>query len=140
MLYPMPPHDAPMTDRAHEHILAAQFGPRAQAYVDSPVHASGPDLDAVAAIASALAPRHALDIGAGGGHLTYLMARYAAQVTATDLSADMLAAVAATARQRGLSNVETRLAPAEQLPFDDASFDFVGCRFSAHHWRDLDAG
>jgi SAM-dependent methyltransferase len=129
-----------MTDRAHEHILTAQFGPRAQAYVESPVHASGPDLEAVATILTAAAPRRALDIGAGGGHLTYLMARYAEHVTSTDLSSEMLAAVTATALQRGLTNVDTREAPAEQLPFDDASFDFVGCRFSAHHWRDFDAG
>ncbi len=129
-----------MTERAHEQILTAQFGPRAQAYVESAVHANGPDLETVADVLRAAAPGRALDVGAGGGHLSYLMARHAAHVTATDLSSEMLAAVAATARQRGLDNVDTRVAPAERLPFADASFDFVGCRFSAHHWRDFDAG
>src|SRR5262245_61972948 len=109
-----------MTDRAHEQILTAQFGPRAQAYVDSAVHASGPDLEVVEAVLRTAAPSRALDIGTGGGHLAYLMARHAARVTATDLSTEMLTAVAATARQRGLVNVDTRLAPAEDLPFDDA--------------------
>jgi SAM-dependent methyltransferase len=52
----------------------------------------------------------------------------------------MLAAVAATARERGLSNVETVTAPAERMPFEAGRFDFVGCRFSAHHWRDFEAG
>jgi SAM-dependent methyltransferase len=127
-------------DRVHEQILQAQFGPRAQAYVESAVHARGPDLEAVGEVLQAAAPRRALDIGSGGGHLAYLMARYAASVTATDLSSDILAAVAATARERGLTNVETVPASAECLPFDTGSFDFVGCRFSAHHWRDFDAG
>ncbi len=31
-------------------------------------------------------------------------------------------------------------APAEHLPFDDGMFDFIACRYSAHHWRDFHAG
>jgi SAM-dependent methyltransferase len=127
-------------ERVHEQILEAQFGPRAQAYVESAVHARGPDLDAFGELLQAQPPRRALDIGSGGGHLAYLMARYARSVTATDLSSDMLAAVAANARERGLTNVETVTAPAERLPFESGSFDFVGCRYSAHHWRDFEAG
>src|SRR5260370_41726010 len=68
------------------------------------------------------------------------MARDAGTVTASDLSRDMLDAVAAAARERGLSNIETVQAPAEHLPFDDGRFDFLACRFSAHHWRDFQGG
>jgi len=124
----------------HARVVEAQFGPRAQAYVDSAVHAGGADLDRLEALAQAAAPRRALDLGCGGGHVAYRLARHAAAVTACDLSADMLAAVAATARTRGLIPIETIQAPAEQLPLASAHFDFLGCRFSAHHWRDLDAG
>jgi SAM-dependent methyltransferase len=127
-------------DRVHEQILEAQFGPRAQAYVESAVHARGPDLEAVGELLQAHAPQRGLDIGSGGGHLAYLMARHARSVIATDLSSEMLAAVAVTARDRGLSNIETVTAPAERLPFESGYFDFVGCRFSAHHWRDFEAG
>ncbi|MGD0184749.1 MAG: methyltransferase domain-containing protein [Roseiarcus sp.] len=126
--------------RPHETVVGDQFGPRAQAYVESAVHATGADLEALAAIVGAAAPERALDLGAGGGHVAYLMARHAARVTACDLTADMLNAVAATARSRGLSNIETVEAPAERLPFADATFDFLGCRYSAHHWRDFEGG
>ena len=61
-------------------------------------------------------------------------------MTAIDLSAEMLAAVRATATEKGLANIETQQAPAEKLPFADATFDFLGCRYSAHHWRDFVAG
>ena len=125
---------------SHDALVETQFGPRAQAYVTSAVHAAGADLDALEAIVRRAAPHHALDLGAGGGHVAYRLARHAQRVTACDLSAEMLAAVAAQARERGLRNVETRVAAAEALPFDAAAFDFLGCRFSAHHWRDLDAG
>jgi ubiquinone/menaquinone biosynthesis C-methylase UbiE len=68
------------------------------------------------------------------------MAPHAGEVVACDLSPGMLQAVAGAAAERGLSNIVTELAAAERLPFADASFDLVATRFSAHHWRDLDAG
>ena len=125
---------------AHQKVVEAQFGPRAKAYVESAVHAKGEDLDALETVIRELRPRRALDLGAGGGHVSYLLARWAAEVVAADLSPDMLAAVAATARERGLGNIATVEAPAERLPFEDGAFDFLGCRYSAHHWRDLDGG
>ncbi len=127
-------------DKTQQEVAKAQFGPRAKAYVDSAVHATGADLDALEAIVRAAAPARALDLGAGGGHVSYLMARHARSVTAADLSAEMLAAVAAAALEKRLGNIETMEAPAEQLPFADGSFDFVGCRYSAHHWRDFERG
>jgi SAM-dependent methyltransferase len=126
--------------RTHEGHVEAQFGPRAKAYVASAVHASGPDLDALEAIVAALRPVRALDLGAGGGHVAYLQARHAEQVTAADLSSEMLAAIAETAREKGLANIETVRAPAEELPFDDGAFDCLACRYSAHHWRDFEGG
>jgi SAM-dependent methyltransferase len=125
---------------AHERVVEAQFGPRARAYVESAVHAQGADLDAIGALAMRLSPELALDLGAGGGHVAYVLARHARRVVATDLSSEMLAAVAETARGKGLTNIETREAPAERLPFEDGTFDLVASRFSAHHWRGFDAG
>jgi ubiquinone/menaquinone biosynthesis C-methylase UbiE len=126
--------------RAHEKVVAAQFGPRAKAYVDSAVHARGPDLETLENIVAAVAPKRALDIGAGGGHVSYLMARHADLATALDLSTEMLSVVVATARDKGLTNIQTVEAPAERLPFPDGCFDFLASRYSAHHWRDFDGG
>ena len=127
-------------NRNHDAVVDAQFGPQAAAYVQSPVHAQGADLDALEEIVRRARPARALDLGCGGGHVAYRMAPYTGQVTACDLAADMLAAVRETAAARGLDNIVTEQAAAERLPFDDAAFDFVATRFSAHHWRDLDAG
>jgi ubiquinone/menaquinone biosynthesis C-methylase UbiE len=126
--------------RAHERVVDEQFGPRAKAYVESAVHAAGQDLDTLDALVRAIRPAHALDLGCGGGHVAYRLAKHAKRVTATDLSAEMLAAVRATAQEKGLGNIDTQAAPAEKLPFADATFDFLGCRYSAHHWRDFVAG
>lgn len=124
----------------HAGAVAAQFGPQAQAYVASAVHAGGPDLEALGQILAAATPGRALDLGTGGGHVAYLMAGHAAEVVATDLSSEMLAAVRATAAARGIVNLQTVETAAESLPFAEGSFDFLACRYSAHHWLDLGAG
>lgn len=126
--------------RAHETIVEDQFGPRAQAYVESAVHAAGADLDAIEALARRTRPALALDLGCGGGHVAYRLSPHAGRVIAADLSPRMLEAVAQTALARGLANLEARQASVEALPFADGAFDLVACRFSAHHWRGLEAG
>jgi ubiquinone/menaquinone biosynthesis C-methylase UbiE len=126
--------------KSHETLVDAQFSPQAQAYVDSPVHSRGEDLDRIEQLAQRATPMNALDLGTGGGHVAYRLARHARKVIAVDLSQDMLAAVKATAISRGLTNIETERSAAEDLPFPDATFDFCACRLSAHHWRDLEAG
>jgi SAM-dependent methyltransferase len=127
-------------DKTHETVVRAQFGSQAAAYVTSEVHAQGADLDALRDLAGERKPRRALDLGCGGGHVSFTLAPLAGDVVAYDLSNEMLAAVRASASQRGLANITTVCGPVETLPFDDGSFDFVASRFSAHHWRDVARG
>ena len=124
----------------HTSLVTGQFGPRADAYVDSAVHARGEDLIALEALVARARPARALDMGAGGGHVAYLLARHAAEVMAVDLSADMVAAVARNAEAKGLSNIRAQQASVEKLPCPDAHFDFVVSRYSAHHWLDFEGG
>lgn len=125
---------------AHEAHVARRFGATAQAYVESAVHAQGADLQALAALLEAAAPARLLDLGCGGGHVSFTAAPFCGQVTACDLSDGMLDAVAAEAGRRGLANIATRQGSAEHLPFEDESFDMVVSRYSAHHWRSVAAG
>jgi ubiquinone/menaquinone biosynthesis C-methylase UbiE len=129
-----------MTDRSQESLVAAQFGPRAAAYVASPVHAQGEDLRGLAALAAARPGASVLDLGCGGGHVSVAVAPHAARVVAFDLSAEMLGAVAAVAAERGLANIVTEQGSVTALPFGPASFDIVLSRLSAHHWPNLVAG
>lgn len=125
-------------------VAAKQFGETASAYLTSAVHAQGEDLQRLQAIvgehSSTSRAAKVLDLGCGGGHVSFAVAPFAATVVASDLSAQMLDVVAAAAHQRGLSNIVTQKAQAESLPFDDAAFDIVITRFSAHHWSDVPAG
>jgi SAM-dependent methyltransferase len=126
--------------KPHDLHVTAQFGPRAAAYVASAVHAFGEDLTQIAALAEAHKPQRALDLGCGGGHVSFHIAPHAGEVTAFDLSADMLGAVRAEARKRRFDNIVTRRGSVEAIDSGDGSFDFVASRYSAHHWHNVEAG
>jgi SAM-dependent methyltransferase len=127
-------------DRSHEALVESQFGTRASAYLTSQVHARGADLAALAELARGRRDARVLDLGCGGGHVAFAVAPQVREIVACDLSPEMLGVVAAAARERGLGNLTTQAGAAERLPFDDASFDMVLSRYSAHHWRDFPAG
>jgi SAM-dependent methyltransferase len=128
------------TTRSHEALVGDQFGARAGAYLTSVVHATGDDLARLAEIARERPQARVLDLGCGGGHVVFAVAPHVREIVAYDLSPEMLDVVARAARERGLANVKTQHGMAERLPFADASFDTVMSRYSAHHWRDFQAG
>lgn len=121
-------------------FTADHYAPRAQAYVDSRDHSHGADLDEMEDHIRGAGLGRVLDLGCGGGHVSYRAAPHVGTVVACDVTPAMLEAVARTAAARGLDNVETRQAAAEALPFADAEFDAVLCRFTAHHWADVEPG
>ena len=124
-----------MRTASHNAVVLDQYNTRASAYVNSAVHAAGEDLDLIAQIVANQRGAVALDVGCGGGHLTYRLAPLVSEVVACDLTESMLAAVVEQASLRGLPNIDTREAAAESLPFQTATFDVVATRFSAHHWH-----
>ena len=129
------------SQHAAQHAYAAeQYGSRARDYVTSAVHSSGGDLDQVEDIVRGRELARVLDLGCGGGHVSYRAAPHVGEVVACDVTASMLDAVTATAAERGLHNIITQQAAAEHLPFPDAHFDAVLCRFTLHHWPDIEAG
>src|SRR5882757_9891698 len=82
--------------------------------------------------------RH-LDIAAGTGEPGLSIARLSpkGRVVLTDLVAEMLDIAARRARAQGVANVETTVCSADDLPFDDATFDSVSVRFGYMFFPDL---
>ncbi|WP_156292416.1 class I SAM-dependent methyltransferase [Serratia oryzae] len=122
---------------SHKNAVERQFGEQAHAYLTSAVHAQGKDLQRLAQLLEGCSEARLLDVGCGAGHACFTAAARVAQVVAYDLSAQMLDVVGKAAAEKGLGNVQVQQGVAERLPFDDASFDVVISRYSAHHWHDV---
>lgn len=95
---------------------------RAQAYRESATHATGDDLDLVVEWCEPGPGVTVLDVATGGGHVARGLREAGAQVVTVDAAPGMEPDV---------------IAPADHLPFADASFDAVACRIAAHHFPDV---
>jgi SAM-dependent methyltransferase len=95
---------------------------RAEQYRTSAIHAAGDDLDLVVEWCEPAEGVTVLDVATGGGHVAHRLRELGCSVVTVDPAPGMKADV---------------IAPAEHLPFDDASFDAVACRLAAHHFSDV---
>ena len=85
--------------------------------------------------------QHHLDVAAGTGEPGLSIAKLAphGRVVLTDLVPQMLDVAARRAAAEGLTNVETAVCSADELPFDDSTFDSVSMRFGYMFLPDLAA-
>ena len=95
---------------------------RAEAFRASEPHREGEDLDLVVEWCEPGQDVTVLDVASGGGHVARRLREAGCTVVTVDPAPGMQADV---------------LAPAEDLPFADASFDCVACRVGAHHFADV---
>jgi SAM-dependent methyltransferase len=80
-----------------------------------------------------------LDIASGTGEPGLTIAKMApnGRVVLTDLAAEMLDVAARRADAQGITNVETKVCSADDLPFDDATFDSISVRFGYMFFPDM---
>ena len=121
----------------HADKVEKQFGTVAQGYLSSRVHSEGADFTAIADKVKTTPRAKVLDLGCGAGHVSFVVAPFVESAIAYDLSREMIDVVSNEAKRRSLPNISTRQGRAEALPFEDASFDWVCTRYSAHHWTDI---
>jgi len=95
---------------------------RADAFRQSPTHREGPDLDLLVEWCEPGLDVKALDVATGGGHVARRLREEGCTVITVDPAPGMEPDVVASA---------------EELPFEDGSFDVVACRIAAHHFRDI---
>jgi SAM-dependent methyltransferase len=80
-----------------------------------------------------------LDIASGTGEPGLSIASLVpnGRVVLTDLVPEMLDIAARRARRQGVTTIETKVCSADDLPFDDASFDSVSVRFGYMFFPDV---
>jgi SAM-dependent methyltransferase len=80
-----------------------------------------------------------LDIASGTGEPGLTVARLApgGHVVLTDLAAEMLDIATRRANAQGITNFETKVCSADDLPFGDATFDSISVRFGYMFFPDV---
>jgi len=114
------------------------FAQVAEKYLTSAAHAKP---DALNALVARIEPTGGLvlDVGTGAGHTAYAFAPKVDRLVAVDITQEMLDIVERESKIKGLSNVVTELAPAENLPIQDGLAVGVVTRLAAHHFDDVEA-
>ncbi|MED1480496.1 class I SAM-dependent methyltransferase [Bacillus altitudinis] len=116
-----------------------QFSQNAENYRDSPIFAAGKELEWMKTAAKAKGDEHLLDIGCAAGHTVFSFSDVISKGIGIDVTPKMIEVATALAEERQLSHITFEQASADALPFSDASFDLVTCRFAAHHFPHLPA-
>lgn len=113
------------------------FSQHAAFYVTSAAHTDKSILKRVVELAKPQPQDVVLDVATGTGHTAFAMAPFVREVIAIDVTIEMLIEGRKLKAERGVSNVEFRLADVHELPFDDNTSDIVTCRRAAHHFIDI---
>jgi SAM-dependent methyltransferase len=95
---------------------------RAQAFRESATHREGPDLDLLVELCEPGEGVKVLDVATGGGHVARRLREEGCTVVTVDPAPGMQPDV---------------IARAEDMPFDEGSFDVVTCRIAPHHFEDV---
>ena len=109
------------------------FSENAQLYATSPAHQETDDLDIAIEHIGDPDGWDILDVATGTGHTAFFFSEKLANVFAVDINDEMLEVAQEEADRRSFA-CRFLKGSADDLPFDDASFDLVTCRLAAHHF------
>jgi SAM-dependent methyltransferase len=115
-------------------LILDQFTRQAGPFASAPGIRDGRSLRLVVEATGAGPTDRTLDVACGPGLLACAFAEVVAHATGIDLVPAMIAQAEARQAELGLANVSWRVGDVQPLPYDDASFDVVTCRYAFHHF------
>lgn len=123
-----------MASSTHLDRIREQFTRTADVYARMRQTTDERGLEALVGLSGATTTDRVLDVACGPGFLTMAFARRCAGATGFDATDAFLALARDEARERGLGNVRFEHGDAQELPFEESSFDVVSCRAAFHHF------
>lgn len=126
------PRDGIATSR-HQATIADQFTRQAVQFAASPALHNKAALDILVGAAGPEPGDVTLDVACGPGSVVCAFAGRVRRAEGLDATEAMLAEARRLAAERGLGNVAWHGGDVYALPFADASYDIVSCRYAFHH-------
>jgi ubiquinone/menaquinone biosynthesis C-methylase UbiE len=120
----------------HETLVQNEFSRQADVMANTALFNDQGVLARICATARLTGGSRALDVACGPGIVVEALARVAGEVVGCDITPAMVEKTRQRCAAAGLANVRCMPGRAEDLPFDDASFDVVVSRSAVHHFVD----
>lgn len=117
----------------HNDVIRESFTTQAQAFAANPWVTDEERIRRLVAAAHLAGSERVLDIATGPGYIAEAFASVAREVVGVDLTEAMLVIAKERTKERGISNVSFQAADAQNLPFENETFDVVVCRLALHH-------
>lgn len=114
--------------------IREEFNRQAEQMTNAPAFHAQTILDWFVAAVAASPPGKVLDLACGPGIVAEVVVPHASELVGIDLSPEMLRLAEQRLAMTGLANSRFIMAPADQLPFDDGTYDTVVTRLSLHHF------
>ncbi len=123
-----------MNGNRHTREILDQFTRQAEQFAQSATARNEDLLRAVLRMAQPQPDDSMLDVACGPGILTCAFAPHLRHATGIDLTPAMLAQARAAQRKLHLANLSWDCGDVTALPYPDASFHIVTCRYAFHHF------
>jgi ubiquinone/menaquinone biosynthesis C-methylase UbiE len=127
-----------MTDKAQQQRrrIVDQFTRQALPFSEMPAH-SNDEANRLLIDRATVGPEDTvLDVACGPGLVACALAEVARHVTGIDLTPAMIEQAQRRQQAKGLTNLTWLVGDVVPLPFADATFSVVVCRYSFHHFLD----
>ncbi|HEY3930293.1 MAG TPA: methyltransferase domain-containing protein [Candidatus Koribacter sp.] len=121
---------------SHTDAIRDQFTYQAAAYASAQPIRNEEILNRIVAACDPHADDTVLDVACGPGILTCALAAKAKHATGIDLTPAMLDQARKLQREHNLANLTWLEGDVTHLPFADATFSLVVCRYAFHHFPD----
>src|SRR5436190_3545578 len=118
---------------SHRDLIHQQFSLQAVPFSEARSMSDAEAIDLLIAASGAQAHHRSLDVACGPGMVALQFAKIVQRAVGLDTTQAMLDRAKVLQQRQLCSNVEWVLGEAANLPFPDASFDVVTCRFAFHH-------
>ena len=121
-------------NQGHHSRITKEFTRQSKTMTQSSAFTDEQVLERIIRAASPSKENWVLDIGSGPGIVATALAEYSKSVTAFDITPSMIEAAKKRSSELGIENIEFKVGRAENLPFEEDSFDIVVTRLTTHHF------
>jgi ubiquinone/menaquinone biosynthesis C-methylase UbiE len=125
-----------MSGSEHKEEIVDQFTRQAAQFARSATARNEDLLRTILRMAEPQPHETMLDVACGPGMMVCAFAPHVRHATGIDLTPAMLEQARAAQQEQGLTNISWDYGDVTALPYRDASFDIVTCRYSFHHFPD----